>query len=158
MTRRGERPILTPAQQYLFLKSSRVGHGTGSLDVSGLIWEYKERPTPLSREYTIRIEYKGRRAPDVFVIEPNSSALAGDREMPHVYKNPLRLCLYLPGSGEWDGQMRIDRTFVPWTLVWLYYFEEWLASNDWKGGGVHVDEHHSASQNRRERRRTRRFG
>jgi len=24
--------------------------------------------------------------------------------------------------------MTIDRTFVPWASVWLFYFEEWLAS------------------------------
>lgn len=33
--------------------------------------------------------------------------------------------------------MRLDHTVVPWTLLWLFYFEEWLESNDWKGGGVH---------------------
>ena len=21
--------------------------------------------------------------------------------------------------------------------LWLFYFEEWLASDDWKGGGMH---------------------
>jgi hypothetical protein len=33
--------------------------------------------------------------------------------------------------------MRLDHTIVPWTALWLFYFEEWLISNDWKGGGVH---------------------
>lgn len=131
------RPVLSPAQQYLFLKKSRVGHGSGSLKMERLIWEYRDRPTPLSREYLIRIEYSLRDIPRVFVKEPNITELSGSREIPHVYKNPLRLCLYLPGSGEWNGSMRIDQTFVPWALVWLYYFEEWLGSNEWKGGGVH---------------------
>jgi hypothetical protein len=26
---------------------------------------------------------------------------------------------------------------VPWTALWLFYFEEWLVSNEWKGGGEH---------------------
>jgi hypothetical protein len=34
--------------------------------------------------------------------------------------------------------MRIDQTIVPWTAVWLFYFEEWLTSDEWKGGGVHL--------------------
>jgi len=90
--------------------------------------------------------------PRLFVKAPDISALAGGREIPHVYKNPLRLCLYLPGSGEWDGRMRIDQTFVPWALVWLYYFEEWLVSDNWKGGGVHPCERPGSHQNRHERR------
>jgi hypothetical protein len=152
MAKWGARPDLSPAQQYLFLKNSRVGHGSGTLNTAGLTWEYGDRPTPLSREYLIRIEYKRRDIPRVFVRDPDINALAGDREIPHVYKDPLHLCLYLPGSGEWDGTMRIDQTFVPWALVWLYYFEEWLSSNEWKGGGVHPGE--EALQNSLSRRIT----
>jgi hypothetical protein len=33
--------------------------------------------------------------------------------------------------------MRIDDTIVPWVYLWLAYFEEWLWSDDWKGGGEH---------------------
>ena len=33
--------------------------------------------------------------------------------------------------------MRSDQTVVPWTSLWLFYFEDWLASNEWKGGGEH---------------------
>lgn len=159
MARRGERPDLTPAQQFLFLKNSRVGGGAGTLDAKGLAWEYKERPTPLSREYTLRIEYERGEHPRVFVKDPDISELAGDRaqDLPHVYRNPLRLCLWLPKAREWDGTMRIDRTFVPWASVWLFYFEEWLGSNDWKGEGVHLNAEDS-NQTRRERRALQRGG
>jgi hypothetical protein len=43
----------------------------------------------------------------------------------------------MPGEGEWTSAMRLDQTVVPWSILWLFYFEEWLVSNDWKGGGVH---------------------
>jgi hypothetical protein len=33
--------------------------------------------------------------------------------------------------------MRIDNTIVPWAILWLFYFEEWLSSDEWKGGGEH---------------------
>jgi hypothetical protein len=152
MAGRGGRPSLTLAQQYLFLRASRVGHGTGSLNTKGLVFEYTDQPTLLSREYLLRIEYERGDVPHVLVKDPDIAVLAGGRDIPHVYKNPLRPCLYLPASGEWDGTMRIDLTFVPWALVWLYYFEEWLASDNWKGGGVHPGELPSSQQNRRERR------
>jgi hypothetical protein len=86
------------------------------------------------------------------VVNPDMSAIAGNRELPHVYRNPLRLCLYLPGSGEWSGHMRIDQTFVQWAQVWLFYFEEWLASNEWKGGGVHPQAGDREGQPHRTRR------
>jgi hypothetical protein len=152
MPRRGQHPWLTPAQQYLFLRASWVGQGRGQLDAGGLVWEYTDRPTPLSREYLLRIDYRRSDVPHVSVTEPDITALAGGRDIPHVYKDPLRLCLYLPGSGEWDGTLRIDQTFVPWAAVGLYYFEEWLASDKWKGGGVHPGDLPSTHQTRRERR------
>ena len=36
--------------------------------------------------------------------------------------------------------MRLDQTIVPWAILWLFYFEEWLSSNEWKGGGMHPEE------------------
>ena len=68
----------------------------------------------------------------------NLIELAGDRRLPHVYQqNPPLLCVYRPTKGEWTSRMRLDQTIVPWTSLWLFYFEEWLASNEWKGGGEH---------------------
>jgi len=123
------------------------------LNHKGLVWNYRVRPIPLSREYAIRIVYEKGDTPDVFVRDPDLAELAGGRDLPHVYKHPTRLCLYLPGSGEWAGTMRIDLSFVPWTATWLYYFEEWLVSNDWKGGGKHPNGNEERMHNRRTRRR-----
>ena len=44
-------------------------------------------------------------------------------------QNPARLCLSLPGTGKWSPAKRISETIVPWTYLWLWYFEEWLASD-----------------------------
>jgi hypothetical protein len=43
----------------------------------------------------------------------------------------------LPKAGEWNSSRFISETIVPWTSLWLFYFEEWLLSDEWKGGGVH---------------------
>lgn len=137
MAKWGTRPPLTPSQQYVFLRANPICAGVGQITPTGLSWEYKVRPTALSREYLIRIAFERDLVPSVFVCEPDIEILAKDRKVPHVYRNPLSLCLYLPRAKEWGGWMRIDQTFVPWTAVWLYYFEEWLESDDWKGGGEH---------------------
>jgi hypothetical protein len=77
-------------------------------------------------------------SPEVFVETPDLPALAKSRKLPHVYQqDPPRLCLFLPGTSEFQPWMRIDQTIVPWASLWLFYFEEWLASDEWKGGGVH---------------------
>jgi len=144
----GAPPELTPAQQHVFLRRCPLCPGTGRVSASGLTWDYRVRPTSISREYQIRIELHRSDTPRVFVIEPDISVLANGRKIPHVYRDLIHLCLFLPRANEWAPTMRIDQTFEPWTGVRLYYFEEWLASGQWKGGGQHVP----AARNRRQRR------
>jgi hypothetical protein len=139
----------------MFLRANPICAGTGRLRATGLIWDYRDRPTPLSREYSVRITFQRSETPDVFIMDPDLSELAGGRAVPHVYHDPLRLCLILPGAHEWTGTMRIDQTFVPWATTWLYYFEEWLLSDEWKGGGKHPDPGDSDRYGRRVRRATR---
>ncbi len=139
----------------MFLRANPICVGTGRVHATGLIWDYRNRPTPLSREYSMRITFQRGETPKMFVTDPDPSAVAGGRPLPHVYHDPLRLCLTLPGTHEWMGTMRIDQTFVPWATTWLYYFEEWLISDEWKGGGKHPDPDDSERYARRVRRATR---
>ena len=79
-------------------------------------------------------------SPQAFVDGPDLHALAGGRRIPHLYQQkPPKLCLYLPRTYEWQSWMRLDQSIVPWTALWLFYFEEWLSSNEWKGGGMHPE-------------------
>lgn len=150
-----DRPDLSPAQQFLFLCANPLCAGKGQLRATGLVWDYSARPSPLSREYSMRITFEREKAPRVFVLDPDLSALAGGRPLPHVYRDPLRLCLTLPGTREWTGTMRIDQTFVPWATLWLYYFEDWLITDEWKGGGEHPDSNDNDHFTRRVRRAVR---
>jgi hypothetical protein len=76
--------------------------------------------------------------PRIFVEAPDLHVLADGRSIPHLYQQtPPRLCLYLPRIFEWPSWMRLDQTIVPWTALWLFYLEEWLVSDNWKGGGMH---------------------
>src|SRR5207253_3209724 len=112
----------------------------GALRPGRLTWRFDTRPTPVSRGYTLDLQYSQGCAPRITVIDPDLVALASGRTIPHVYRqhpNAVELCVYLPRTREWDPTMRLDQTMVPWAVVWLFYFEEWLISNDWKGGGEH---------------------
>ena len=148
----GGKKYLTAPLQYLFLKANPNCEGDGGISAGKLIWRFQARPTPLSRFYKVRIKYRCGSNPGVFVEEPDLTLLAEGRELPHVYRKPLRLCLYMPSTGQWTPTKRIDQTIVPWTYTWLFYFEDWLAYGEWNGGGKHPGDAPELASNRRFRR------
>lgn len=131
--------LITAAQQYFALKHGNISkQGSGMIKRDTLMWQQCVFPTPLSRPYQIRIVYHVTDAPKVYVDQPELKELAGNRKLPHVYsEDPVQLCLYLPKSGQWTKQQLIVDTILPWTVLWLYYFEMWLISGEWHGGGEH---------------------
>ncbi len=98
-------------------------------------------PSEASRVYTCElVVYPGRRSPGMYVLSPDLHVLAKGRDLPHVYpsdRKGVRLCLYYPNYREWEPGMKLSETFLPWTLRWLWYFEMWLWSDVWEGGGMH---------------------
>ena len=64
-----------------------------------------------------------------------------DKELPHVYsQKEQRLCLYYPrGRCAWNSSMGIAKTIMPWTSEWLFFYELWLATGEWLGGGIHIE-------------------
>lgn len=147
--------VLTPAQQFVNLKMNPLTGGAGAIVSGRLTWRFEARPSPISRRYAMRLHYAVGDAPDMFVDEPDLVQLAGGRHLPHVYsQQPTRLCLYLPGTPEWNASMLLDRTVVPWSVLWLWYFEGWLSTDEWRGGGLHPgDPEDSEASDRPTRRR-----
>ena len=47
------------------------------------------------------------------------------------------LCLFWKN---WDATMPLANTIVPWVADWLYYYEVWLFTGEWEGGGIHFDD------------------
>lgn len=130
------KPLTPIVQLQLFRKFDAAGNGTVRRNM--LTWNTAVRPSPMSRAYGIMITYVFPNTPDIFVTSPSLKDLSGERTIPHLYdQDQLRLCLYYPGSGEYCGEKPMAPQLLPWTATWLYYFEEWLMSDEWKGGGVH---------------------
>jgi hypothetical protein len=74
------------------------------------------------------------------ILKPDLRVLAGGKKLPHIYPyegKGTRLCLWKPRYKEWDWSMKLSQTYIPWTVEWLWYFEEWLQSGIWAGGGDH---------------------
>lgn len=132
-----EEKSLTPLQQLYGLKKF-FSTGKGSVKKNRLRWECIVQPTPLSREYLVRIIYKFGSQPSVFALKPSLKILSEGKEIPHLYSQKKEeICLYRPKYKEWIPAQHIAKTIVPWIYSWLFYFEEWLISNEWKGGGEH---------------------
>lgn len=142
-------PGLSLDRQFAMLKL-RHPSGDGYVRKGKLAWTWAIQPTPISRRYTAKMEYVRYDSPKVYV-DHQIRTLAGTRKIPHLYdQEKLRLCLYLPGSGEWTSHKLLADTLIPWTSLWLFYFEEWLLSNEWKGGGKHPGENSEFIENSKE--------
>ncbi len=100
------------------------------------IWRGPVRPTPRSRCYTIEIRYRLGKRPRVRVVDPAPLPTREGERPPHLYREGS-LCLFHPNRGEFGAEDRIDQTIVPWVSTWLYFYELWLWSGEWLGGGDH---------------------
>ena len=100
------------------------------------------RPTPLSVEYTLKVVFEpDQKIPfSVYVVNPKPLKLAaGATRLEHVYGDyqDQNLCLYRPRKNQWDGSMLLSETAIPWAVEWLYFYEIWVCTGKWLGGGEH---------------------
>jgi len=123
--------------KHLNLSGASIQHMKGK----ELLYRFTIAPSEYSRLYKCVLRMKqGWEAPRVFVITPDLVHLSGGRTIPHIYKNDgpgTLLCLWWPKKMEWHPKMKLIDTYIPWTAEWLGYFEHWLLTNVWEGGGEH---------------------
>ena len=100
-----------------------------------LIGRGRLRPLEITDEYTVEIQYKLGEGPHVYILDPPLQYRNGVRAE-HMYGDN-EPCLYLPRSGEWRQSKLLTETIVPWTMLWLAFYETWLVTGEWDGGGVH---------------------
>jgi hypothetical protein len=118
------------------------------------VWEGALAPG--RRSYCVRVIYFPRIFfPDFRIENPRVSITVeepvigldprGTGELPpHIYPNFARrefpmLCLFDPAADEWNGDKLIAETILPWAAEWLFFFEGWMATGDWLGGGRHPE-------------------
>ena len=104
-----------------------------------LFWMGKIKPTPLSREYDVALIYSDSQVPKVWVLGDSLQKI-DDAGFPHKYdvdvkNNMVQICLYR--YREFTKDKFLANTIIPWTVEWLYFYEIWLATGEWCGGGEH---------------------
>ena len=128
----------TLAEQIYTLKGMYKGSRSTQLSPSSFCWFMDVQPLPLSDTYTLKILYAASMTwPKVFITKPFPLKLAdGATVLPHCYDTKKQqLCLFYPKYREWDDTMLIAKTIVHWAIMWIIYYETWVISGKWLGGG-----------------------
>jgi hypothetical protein len=95
-------------------------------------WTGQINPAPICDTYTVRITWSpGSSRPVVRVLSPHLETRTGER-LPHVFGDDS-LCLHY--HEEWTPKLKIAESIIPWASEWLYFYEIWLATGVWHGGG-----------------------
>ena len=104
-----------------------------------LVWKGWLQPTAVSERYQVRIEAfrSPKKVPKTYVESPALKQRNGE-SAPHLYSvRRAQLCLWYPGRGEWSPRMWFADSILLWASLWLFFYEVWLATGDWLGGGEH---------------------
>lgn len=110
---------------------------------------------PDKREHLVRVRYRipvvledyslRDVQPKVQVLKPKLERHLDYEEgpIPHVYRSEIDpslpyLCLFSPSLREWSMDDLIADTTIFWANEWLYFYEGWLVTKKWRGGGRHL--------------------
>ena len=129
-------------QHFISLKSCPLSaNGSGKLEKDYFYWEFDVKPSDFSRIYKVLFIWDFNKiAPRVYILNSEVQKVAKERNIPHLYsQEEVQLCLYYPSYNEFSHSMSLCETFIPWTYWWIAYYEEWLFSGEWKGGGIHPE-------------------
>jgi hypothetical protein len=97
-----------------------------------LIWRGHLQPSALSRTYLVEVRYMLGKLPRTRVVT-RLKTRPGE-SLPHVWHHTYRvLCLH--ETVDWHSGMLVANTTVPWTCEWLFFYEIWLVTGTWDGGG-----------------------
>ena len=126
----------------LYLLKAKYPHGKGYIKSGKLVWHCTLNLGEEYGQYKIKLVYGLHSSPQVFVVEPNLYEITDGEEPPHIYvfnEHETKLCLFYPSSGEWSPNKHLSDTMVPWACLWFIYFNGWLATGKWYGGGKHPE-------------------
>ena len=93
----------------------------------GLVFTGTLSPGENSPSYKIRVEYIPSQYPKVLVLSPEIHP-----EAPHRWKDKS-LCLFNPRSFYWHPNYLVAKYTIPWTALWLFFYEGWLETGIWYG-------------------------
>lgn len=136
----GSHPRALPIVTQLYNLVAQYPGSTGRrVSNDGFVWEADLHASALSSTYHVRMEGKEYAFPDIWVSGGAVERCMELEKVPHQFgckhdPNRIRVCLQ---KGDWSPRASLSRTAVPWTMEWLFFFEVWMATEEWCGGGIH---------------------
>lgn len=128
--RRIRRPAITIGHQVARIRKDFPNFGY-SRSNNLPTWYGPLQPTETSPIYTVKIVYRFAnqfsKSPRVWIVSPEIHP-----DAPHRYSDDS-LCLYFPPERNWTPYIFISETIVPWTSLWLAFYEIWLDTDHWYG-------------------------
>lgn len=123
-------------EQLNFLKAT-YKDSKGTVSRGTLVWYLDIQPLAINGTYRLKITYKMGEFPHAYIASPKPLPLAkGATKLPHTYDTKTQqLCLFYPKFREWDKTMKIAETIVHWAALWIVYYESWVLTGVWQGGG-----------------------
>ena len=95
-------------------------------------------PSENSETYKVSITYQLGYRPRATLLFPALEKHNG-KYPHHIYgwnkDGTARLCVYCPRKDEWNSDLPIASSFIPWVSTWLNTYEYWLITGEW-----HYDE------------------
>jgi len=130
------RRSLSVHEQYAYMRQICPGFKckvqNGSLICVGTI-----QPFPFTESYAVRITYRVGASPKIYVDTPALRRREPSERIPHTYEGDRPCLFFPPDESEWSSRKVIAQTIVPWLAMWLFYYEIWLSTGEWQGGGTH---------------------
>ena len=106
------------------------------LDKNYLRARGKMKPSPRSCWYSYEIKYRFKDNIKIFILDPLIKTELNGKKAEHLYKDGS-LCLFFPKAKEFNSKKLIVDYIIPWISLWLFFYEIWLVTGEWKGGGIH---------------------
>ena len=126
------RKLLSLSQQLGKLKTN-FPSWLSKIERNTLILEGDLQPTPLSDKYRVRIKYIPFQRPIVRILSPKLELHPNHKELPHYFHKHDMLCLYY---NDFNPRFEyISDKIIVWTSMWLFFYENWLITGEWYGGG-----------------------
>lgn len=103
---------------------------------NGFICIMNIRPSENSETYKVEISYRYGFPPEAKLLSPKLEQKDGN-DPHHIFDRDKNGCPYLCVfyGKEWNRNMLISQSFIPWVSTWLNAYEFWLITGEW-----HYDE------------------
>lgn len=120
--------------QLMSIKNMYSNIESSSITKNGFTCIMNITPSENSDTYKVEISYQHGYYPKAKLLSHKLEKRNGNYPH-HIFgmdKNGCaRLCVFHQDSKEWNSDMLISKSFIPWVSTWLNTYEYWLITGEW---------------------------